>query len=68
MDQITLITGLPRPTPNANQRRSIPIKIMELIRDSSLSQSIPLNTSQCRLAFFIGWTPEYIMVCGIDWY
>ena len=40
--------GLPRSMPNADQCRSVPIKIMALIRNVSQCQSLPIIADQCR--------------------
>ena len=43
-----IITGLPRSLPNADQCRSMPIKIMALIRNVSQCRSLPIIADQCR--------------------
>ena len=40
--------GLPRSMPNADQFRSMPIKIKALIRNVSQCRFLPINSSQCR--------------------
>ncbi len=44
VDQHILKAGLPRSMPNADQCRSMPIKIMALIRNVSQCRSLPINS------------------------
>ncbi len=43
---VIMITGLPRSLPNADQCRSMAIKILALIRNSSQLRSLPINADQ----------------------